>query len=136
MIAALAGGEWSAARRGRNWPTGKILYPFYRRLGGPQGRSGRAENLVPTGIRSQTVRPVSQSLYRLGYRAHKHSQHSQQDIMHGGSQNMSAVTQPACQESESSITLQNNSPFLSTAVIDPLNTVSPSSTHDLFKAQA
>jgi hypothetical protein len=24
-------------------------YPIYRRLGGPQGRSGRAENLVPTG---------------------------------------------------------------------------------------
>ena len=32
---------------------------------------------------------------------------------------MSAVTQPACQESESFITLLNNSPFLSTAVIDP-----------------
>ena len=29
---------------------GKTRYPFYRRLGGPQGWSGRAENLVPTGI--------------------------------------------------------------------------------------
>ena len=29
---------------------GKTGYPFYRRLGGPQGRSGRAENLVSTGI--------------------------------------------------------------------------------------
>ena len=28
---------------------GKTLYPLYRRLGGPQGQSGRAENLVPTG---------------------------------------------------------------------------------------
>ena len=37
---------------------GKTRYPFYRRLGGPQGRSGRAENLVPTGIRSRTVQPV------------------------------------------------------------------------------
>ena len=45
-------------------------YPFYRRLCGPQGRSGRAENLVPTGIRSRTVQPVAQSLYRLSYRAH------------------------------------------------------------------
>jgi len=27
-------------------------------MGGPQGRSGRAENLVPTGIRSRTVQPV------------------------------------------------------------------------------
>jgi len=37
---------------------GKTRYPFYRRLGGPQGRSGRAENLVPTGIRSRTVQTV------------------------------------------------------------------------------
>ena len=36
----------------------KTRYPFYRRLGGPQGRSGRAENLVPTGIWSRTVQPV------------------------------------------------------------------------------
>ena len=49
---------------------GKTRYPFYRRLGGPQGLSGRAENLVPTGIRSWTVQPVAQSLYRLSYRAH------------------------------------------------------------------
>ena len=34
---------------------GKTRYPFYRRLGGPQGWSGRAENLFPTGIRSRTV---------------------------------------------------------------------------------
>jgi len=39
--------------------TGKTRYPFYRRLGGPQGRSGRAENLVSTGIRSQTFQPVA-----------------------------------------------------------------------------
>jgi hypothetical protein len=32
---------------------------------------------------------------------------------------MSAVTQPACQESESFITLLNNFSFLSTAVTDP-----------------
>ena len=59
MTAALEGGEWSAARTGRTLPPGKIRYPFYRRLGGPQGRSGRAENLVPTGIRSRTVQPGS-----------------------------------------------------------------------------
>ena len=45
------------------------LYPSYRGLGGPQGRSGRVENLVPTGIRSQIVQPVAQSLYRLSYPA-------------------------------------------------------------------
>ena len=37
---------------------GKTRYAFYRRLGGPQGRSGRAENLVPTGIRSRTAQPI------------------------------------------------------------------------------
>ena len=39
-------GEWSAARPGRTLPPGKTRYPLYRRLGGPQGRSGREENLV------------------------------------------------------------------------------------------
>jgi len=58
MTAALEGGEWSAARPGRTLPPGKTRYPFYRRLGGSQGRSGRAESLVPTGIRSRTVQPV------------------------------------------------------------------------------
>ena len=37
---------------------GKDPVPIYRRLGGPQGWSGRAEILVPTGIRSRTVQPV------------------------------------------------------------------------------
>ena len=58
MTAALDGGEWSVARPGRTLPSGNTRYPFYRRLGGPQGRSGRVENLVPTGIRSRIVQPV------------------------------------------------------------------------------
>jgi len=37
---------------------------------GSQDRTGQVENLVPTGIRSQTVQPVAQSLYRLSYQAH------------------------------------------------------------------
>jgi len=32
-------------------PPGMNRYPLYRRLGGPQGRYGRAENLAHTGIR-------------------------------------------------------------------------------------
>jgi len=67
MTAALEGGEWSAARPGRTLPPGKTRYPFYRRLGGLQGRSGRAENLVPTGIRSRTV----QTEYKLRGRKNK-----------------------------------------------------------------
>ena len=39
-------------------PPGKTRCPFYRRLGGPQGWSGRAKNLVATGILSRTVQPV------------------------------------------------------------------------------
>jgi len=58
MTVALEGGEWSAARPGRNLPPGKTRYPFYRRLGGPQGQSERAENLVSTGLRSRTAQPV------------------------------------------------------------------------------
>ena len=74
MTAALEGGEWSAARPGRTLTPGNTRYSFYRRLGGPQGRSGRAENLVPTGIRSRTIQPVAQSLYRLSYPAGTHTQ--------------------------------------------------------------
>ena len=40
MTATLEGGEWSAACPGRTLPPGKSRYPFYRRLGGPQGWSG------------------------------------------------------------------------------------------------
>ena len=47
MTAALEEGEWSAARLGRTLPPGKTRYPFYRRLGGPQGRPGWAETLSP-----------------------------------------------------------------------------------------
>jgi len=47
MTAALEEREWTVARPGRTLLPVKTRYPFYRRLGGPQGRSGRAENLVP-----------------------------------------------------------------------------------------
>ena len=58
MTVALEGGERSAARPSCTLLLGETRYSFYRRLGGPQGRSGWAENLVPTGIRSRTVQPV------------------------------------------------------------------------------
>jgi len=73
MTAALENGEWSAARPGRTLTPGKTRYPFYRRLGWLQDRSGRGENLVPTGIRYRTVQPVAQSLYQLSYRTHVYS---------------------------------------------------------------
>jgi len=77
MTAALEGGLWPAARPGRTLPPGKTRYSLYRRLVGPQGRSGQAENLVPTGIRSRTVQSVAQSLYRLSYLAHNRNKYQE-----------------------------------------------------------
>ena len=64
-------GEWLAARPGRTLPPGETRYPWCRRLDGPQGRSGRAENIAPSGFNPRTVQPVAQSLNRLSYPAHK-----------------------------------------------------------------
>ena len=70
MTTALEGGEGSASRPGSSLSPGKTRYPLYRRLGGPQGRSGQVRKISPpTGIRSPD-RPVrSQSLYWLSYRS-------------------------------------------------------------------
>jgi len=71
MTATLEGGEWSAARPGRTLPPGKTRYPLYRRLDGPQGRSGEMRKISPlTGIRSPDRPARSQLLYQLRYRAH------------------------------------------------------------------
>ena len=59
MTAALEGSDWSAARPGRTLPPEKTRYAFHRRLCRSQGRSGRAENLVPTWIRSRSFQPVA-----------------------------------------------------------------------------
>ena len=58
MTAAVEGGEWSAARPGRTFPPGESRYRFYTKLGGPQCRSERVENLVPTDIRSRIIQPI------------------------------------------------------------------------------
>jgi hypothetical protein len=40
-------------------PSGKTRYPFYRRLGGPQGRGGSVQEISPTpGFDSRTVHPI------------------------------------------------------------------------------
>jgi len=71
MTAALEGDEWSASCPGLTLSPGGTWYPFYRRLGGPQGLSGRSENLAPSGFDLRTVQPVAQSLYWMSYPAHK-----------------------------------------------------------------
>jgi hypothetical protein len=42
------------------YPPGKTQYPLYRRLGEPQGRSGRVQKVSPQpGFNLRTVRPVA-----------------------------------------------------------------------------
>jgi len=60
MTTALEGGEWSASRPGRSLPPGKSRYPLYRRLGGPQGRSGQVRKISPPpGFNPRTVHLVA-----------------------------------------------------------------------------
>ena len=57
---ALDGGEGSASRPGRSLPPGKTRYPLYRRLGGPQGRSGQVWKISPPPeFDPRTVQPVA-----------------------------------------------------------------------------
>jgi len=52
-------GEGSASRPSRSLPPGKTRYPLYRRLGGPQGRSGQVRKISPPpGLDPWTVQPV------------------------------------------------------------------------------
>ena len=57
---ALDWGAWLAPRPGR-FTTGKeIRYPLYRRLDGPQGRSGQVRKTSPTpGFGPRTAKPVA-----------------------------------------------------------------------------
>ena len=61
-------GVWVQYHAPAALPPGKIRYPLYMRLGGPQGRVWTdAENLASTGIRSPGRPARSESLYRLNY---------------------------------------------------------------------
>ena len=56
LTSALEGDEGAASRSGRNLPPGKTRYPFYRSLGGPQGRFGQVRKVSPPpGFDPQTV---------------------------------------------------------------------------------
>jgi hypothetical protein len=51
---------WLASRPGRLNPGKETRYPFYRRLGGPQGRFGRLRKISPPpGFDPRTVQPVA-----------------------------------------------------------------------------
>jgi hypothetical protein len=51
---------WLASRPGRFTPGKDTRCPLYRRLGGPQGRSGRLRKISPPpGFDPRTVQPVA-----------------------------------------------------------------------------
>ena len=53
-------GEGSASRPGPSLPPGKTRYPLYRRLGGPQGRSGQVRKIwAPPAFDPRAVQPVA-----------------------------------------------------------------------------
>jgi hypothetical protein len=59
LTSALEGCEGSESRPCHTLPSGKTRYPLYRRLGGPQGRSGQVRKISPPpGFDPQTVQHV------------------------------------------------------------------------------
>ena len=68
LTLALDWGGWSTPRPGRFTRRKETWYPLYRRLSGPQGRSGRVRKIsLPTGIQSPDCPARGKSLYRLHY---------------------------------------------------------------------
>jgi hypothetical protein len=60
LTLALDGGGWSTPRPGRFTPGKETRYQLYRRLGGPQGRSGRVLIISPPpGFDPRTVQLVA-----------------------------------------------------------------------------
>jgi len=60
MTTAIEGGEGSASSPGRSLSPGKTRSPLYRRLGGPQDRSGQMRKISPPpGFDPRTVQPVA-----------------------------------------------------------------------------
>ena len=60
MTTALEGGGGSASRPGRYLAPRKTWYPLYRRLGGPQSRSGQLRRISPPpGFDPRTVQLVA-----------------------------------------------------------------------------
>ena len=66
MIMAVEEGEGLASCPGRSLPPGKTPYPLYRRLDGPQGRSGQVRKIShPPGFDPRTVQPVASQYCRI-----------------------------------------------------------------------
>jgi len=77
LTSLLDGGGWSTPRRGRFTPWKEIRYPSYKRLGGPQARSGRVRKISPTPeFDPRTVQPVASRYTDYANPAHTHSSNS------------------------------------------------------------
>jgi hypothetical protein len=64
-------GGWSTPRPGRFTPGKETRYPFYRRLGGPQARSGRVRKISPLlGFDPRIVQPIASRCTDYGISAH------------------------------------------------------------------
>ena len=58
-------------------PLGKTQYPLYRRLGRPQGRSGRVQKISPLlGFNPRTIQPIVSCYTDCAIQAH----HVPQDV--------------------------------------------------------
>jgi hypothetical protein len=66
--------EWLAPGPGRFTPGKETRYPLYRRLGGPQGRSGQVRKISPQpGFDPRTVQPVASRYIDYAIPAHRNS---------------------------------------------------------------
>jgi len=80
MTTALEECEGPASRPGHSLPPGKTQYPLYRRLGGPQGRSGQVRKISPPpGFDPRSVQPVASHYTGLSYPAHYITMHMRRD---------------------------------------------------------
>jgi hypothetical protein len=71
-LALEGGGGWLASRPGCFTPWKETRYPLYRRLGGPQGRSGRVPKILPPPrFDPGTVQPVASRYTDSAIPAHK-----------------------------------------------------------------
>jgi hypothetical protein len=60
LTTTLEGGEGSVSCPSHSLPPGKTRCPLYRRMGGPQGRSGQVRKISPPpGFNPWTVQPVA-----------------------------------------------------------------------------
>ena len=65
-------GGWLAPRPGRFTPAKETRYPLYRRLGEPQGRSGRVRKISPPPeYDPRAVQPVASHYTNWAIPAHK-----------------------------------------------------------------